>query len=156
MQEAAFGYELTSTGHRRINNVGIIQGDGVDSDTLIELLTLMETQGWSADCILFGSGGSLLQKVNRDTLSFAQKACAILINGQWQGIAKNPVTDSKKKSKEGLLTLARNRDTGELKTMRLDQGAISAPWADIMQLNYHTGKLYNETTLAAVRERASN
>jgi nicotinamide phosphoribosyltransferase len=92
--------------------------------------------------------------VNRDSLKFAQKACALLINGEWRGIAKDPITDHSKKSKEGVLTTVRSRLTGELMAARLDTGPLSSEFEDIMQLIYHTGTLYNETTFAEVRERA--
>jgi nicotinamide phosphoribosyltransferase len=155
MQQEAFGFDVTDKGYKRIRNVGIIQGDGVDSDSLIALLTKMAILGYSADCVVFGSGGSLLMKVNRDTLSFAQKASAILINGEWKGVAKDPITDHGKKSKEGILTLARNAETGELKTVRLDQAPITSPWQDVMQLVYHKGQLFNEVTLEEVRARVA-
>ena len=105
--------------------------------------------------VIFGSGGALLQKVNRDTISFAQKACAILVDGVWKGIAKDPVTDHGKKSKEGILTLARSRMTGEVMTVRLDLAPLNEDFEDLHHLLYHIGTLYNETVLADVRERAN-
>lgn len=156
MQEKAFGYKLTSKGFKQIQYVGVIQGDGVDHDSIIKLLShVVDDLGYSADCVIFGSGGALLQKVNRDSLKFAQKACAILTNDGWIGIAKDPITDHGKKSKEGILTLARDKVTGELVVARLDQKPLDENLEDIMNLIYHTGKLYNETTLSQVRGRAS-
>ena len=89
--------------------------------------------------------------MNRDTLKFAQKACAILTDNGWVGIAKDPITDHGKKSKEGVLTLARNKNTGKLETVRLDLAPLGEEYEDIMQLVYYKGKLYNETTLDEVR-----
>lgn len=155
MQEMAFGYNTTNTGHKQIKHVGIIQGDGVDHAAIKELLDLVIGMGYSADCVIFGSGGALLQKVNRDSLKFAQKACSILVDGMWKGIAKDPVTDHGKKSKEGILTLVRSRMTGELMTARLDQAPLDSEFEDVHRLVYHTGILYNETILSDVRERAS-
>ena len=154
MQEMAFGTRLTSKGFKQINNVGIIQGDGVDHDAIVAVLDMIIGMGYAADCVIFGSGGALLQKVNRDTLSFAQKACAILVDGEWRGIAKDPVTDHGKRSKEGILTLVRSRMTGELATARLDTGPLNEDFEDVHQLVYYLGALYNETTLADVRQRA--
>ncbi|MCK9531857.1 MAG: nicotinate phosphoribosyltransferase [Gammaproteobacteria bacterium] len=154
MQEDHFGVTLTETGHKRINYVGMIQGDGISHTTLIELLDKVIELGYSADVIIFGSGGALLQKVNRDTLKFAQKACSILIDGEWKGIAKDPITDQGKKSKEGILTLARNLATGELETLRIDDG-FPEGYEDAHFLVYYLGKLFNEITLAEVRENAA-
>ena len=47
------------------------------SSEVLEMVT--NELGYAADVVIFGSGGALLQKVNRDTLKFAQKACAILV-----------------------------------------------------------------------------
>jgi nicotinamide phosphoribosyltransferase len=157
MQEKAFGITKTSTGHKKIQYVGVIQGDGVDHSMIHAMLDkITRVLGYSADCVIFGSGGSLLQKVNRDTLSFAQKASAIFINGQWKGIAKDPITDSGKKSKEGVLTTAQNLHTGKLEAVRLDTGPLSDDYKDIMRLVYHCGTLYNEVTLDEIRSRVNS
>ena len=155
MQEMAFGYNLTSTGHKQIRHVGIIQGDGVDHDAIEAVLDMIIEMGYAADCVIFGSGGALLQKVNRDSLRFAQKACAILVDGKWRGIAKDPVTDHGKKSKEGVLTLVRSKMTGELMTARLDKNSLNDEFEDVHRLVYHLGDLYNETTLDEVRTRSN-
>jgi nicotinamide phosphoribosyltransferase len=167
MQEVAFGATMTSKGYKKVNYVGIIQGDGVDRLTLLTMIGNIMTMGYSADCVIFGSGGALLQKVNRDTLKFAQKACAILVERtvmgahgggkvqEWVGIAKDPVTDHGKKSMEGVLTTVRSKVTGELMAARLDGAPLNEEFEDIMQLVYHTGTLYNETTLDEIRARLS-
>lgn len=156
LQEMAFGYTLTKTGHKKINHVGLIQGDGIDSVTLIELLDKVIGLGYTASVIVFGSGGGLLQKVNRDTYKFAQKACAILVDGKWVGIAKDPVTDPGKKSEEGVLTTVRSKATGELMVARLDLGPIDSDFEDIMILLYSMGDLYNETTMDEIRKRVNS
>lgn len=156
LQEMAFGYTLTPRGYKMINSVGIIQGDGVDHMAIKTLLGNIIAMNYAPSCVVFGSGGALLQKVNRDTFKFAQKACAVLLeDGSWKGIAKNPITDPGKKSKEGVLTVARSKMTGELMTARLDQGALSEEFEDIMKLVYFKGQLFNETTLAEIRARCA-
>ena len=112
--------------------------------------------GYSPDVIVFGSGGALLMKVNRDTLKFAQKGSMLLFDdGTTLGIAKDPVTDPGKKSKEGLMTAVRNRITGELSAARLDLGPLGEEFEDIHVLMYHTGNVYNKTKLVEVRGRAA-
>jgi len=114
LQEVAFGSVINSKGYRKINTVGIIQGDGVDHMSIKTLLGNILAMGYSADNVIFGSGGALLQKVNRDTFKFAQKASAVCnAEGDWVGISKNPVTDTGKRSKQGCVSLARSRMTGE-------------------------------------------
>lgn len=174
MQETAFGSDTNAQGYRKIRHVGIIQGDGVDHMAIRTLLGNILAMGYRADNVVFGSGGALLQKVNRDTFKFAQKAASILVRTTvlgahggsvkeaWEGIAKDPITDPGKKSKEGVLTLLRNVKTGELVTGRLDSGVAwptAAPipdgFEDAHVLNYHLGDLYNETSLADIRGRAA-
>jgi nicotinamide phosphoribosyltransferase len=151
MQAKAFGTVTTIQGYKRINNVGVIQGDGISRQTVSEVLTLVTNLKYCADTVIFGSGGALLQKLDRDTLKFAQKACAILVDGKWIGIAKDPVTDHGKKSKEGILTLARAKESGKLYTVRLDLEPLSDWYEDVMQLVYYKGDLYNEITFNEVR-----
>lgn len=156
MQEAAFGSTTNAKGYRKINYVGIIYGDGVDRMNILTMVGNVLAMGYTADCIVFGSGGALLQKVNRDTLKFAQKGSALLFeDGTWLGIAKDPITDAGKKSKEGLMTTVRNKVTGELSPARLDQGPLDDKFEDLHVLMYHTGKFYNQTNLVEVRERAA-
>ncbi len=61
-----------------IRGAGVIQGDGISHATLKKILTSVEEAGFSAQCVAFGMGGGLLQKVNRDTMSFATKLSKIV------------------------------------------------------------------------------
>lgn len=170
--EATFGYTTNAKGFRKINYVGVIQGDGVDHLAIRTLLGHIMTYGWAADNVIFGSGGALLQKLNRDTFKFAQKASAIMIHNyedqstaswgdpemmidMWFGIAKDPITDQGKRSEEGVLTLVRDKITGEMRSFRLEQDFMPDNLEDMHQLVYYYGKLYNETTLDEVRARCA-
>lgn len=157
MQDMAFGHVVNAKGYKKINHVGIIYGDGVDRLNLVTMVgNLVVGMMYTADSIVFGSGGSLLQKVDRDTLKFAQKGSALLYeDGEWVGIAKDPITDPGKKSKEGVMTSVRSKMTGEIMAARLDQCTLNEEFEDLHVLMYHTGTLYNMTTLDEVRARAS-
>jgi nicotinamide phosphoribosyltransferase len=100
-----FGYTVNSKGYKVLNHVRIIQGDGINYQSIDDILTALTELGYSADNIAFGMGGALLQQVDRDTQKFAMKASSVCINGQWISIAKDPVTDPGKKSKAGRVTL---------------------------------------------------
>ena len=72
-----FGNEgsITTTGHKLLPlQVRLIQGDGIDLKTLENILKTVTDLGFSAENWVFGSGGGLLQKFDRDTLKFAIKA----------------------------------------------------------------------------------
>jgi len=156
LQDAAFGHTVNAKGYRKVNHVGIIYGDGVDRLNMLTMLGNLMGMGYAPDCMVFGSGGALLQKVNRDTQKWAQKGSALMYeDGTWVGIAKDPVTDAGKKSKEGVLTTVRSRMTGELMAARLDQYELNEEFEDLHVLMYHTGTLYNRTNLAEARGRAA-
>lgn len=101
MQEAAFGFTLNSKGKKVINNVGIIQGDGINPTSAMMLMQKVIDLGYAPECVVLGSGGGLLQSVTRDTMKFAQKTSAMKIGGLWVDTVKNPITDQGKKSRGG-------------------------------------------------------
>lgn len=121
--------------------IRVIQGDGISEATIEEILTAITADGFSAENIVFGMGAELLQKLNRDTLGFAMKVSAVNINGVWQGVAKQPKTDSFKISRRGRLALVDNQtilldDLGNNSNQLLDKyvdGAIIREelWSDI-------------------------
>lgn len=152
MQRESFGYDTNDKGYKKVRHVGILQGDGVDHMEIKSLLGKIVSMGFSADNIVFGSGGALLQKVNRDTFRFAQKASAILVDDKWVGISKKPTTDLSKASLSGRQTLLRSRLTGEYTNADLDKPCDSE-FEDVLQMVYWNGEVFNETTLDQVRER---
>jgi nicotinamide phosphoribosyltransferase len=102
MQEDAFGFRFNSKGKKVINNVGIIQGDGINPTTASMLMNRVVGLGYAPECVVLGSGGGLLQSVTRDTMSFAMKTSAIKINGEWKDVVKTPITSPGKASKGGI------------------------------------------------------
>ena len=57
--------------------------------------------GWSANNIAFGSGGGLLQKMNRDTQKCAFKCSLATVDNKDIDVFKDPITAPGKKSKKG-------------------------------------------------------
>ena len=106
-----FGTTLNSKGYKVLDpHVRLIQGDGIDLKSMELILQVLDDFGWSADNIAFGSGGGLLQKLNRDTCKFAFKCSSAVIDGEERDVYKDPVTDKGKRSKRGRLMLAHNND----------------------------------------------
>ena len=80
---AQFGTQKNKKGYKLLPPyLRVIQGDGINRDMLERILSAMKAEGWSADNLSFGSGGALLQKLNRDTLKCALKCSWALINDQ--------------------------------------------------------------------------
>ena len=76
-----------------------------------DILETLKQAGYSADNIAFGSGGGLLQKLNRDTMKFAFKCSSIMVNDEERDVFKQPITDRVKNSKKGRLKLVNYRGT---------------------------------------------
>ena len=77
----------------------MIQGDGINYETIKEILEFLKQNKWSSDNIAFGSGGGLLQKMDRDTQKCAFKCCLAIINNKEIPVYKDPITDPGKKVK---------------------------------------------------------
>ena len=52
----------------------VIYGDGLNNEKIDDILNRMIKDGWCASNIIFGVGGNLAQKIDRDTERFAMKA----------------------------------------------------------------------------------
>jgi nicotinamide phosphoribosyltransferase len=128
----------------------VIQGDGVNRDSINEILAKMREQDFSAANISFGMGGALLQKVNRDTLKFAYKCSAVKVNGTWRDVYKDPVTDPGKKSKRGRLELSGSYGNG-FTTVKADGLQV---WDSLLRTVYELGITGNRTTLKEVRQNS--
>lgn len=128
-----FGSVMNSKGFKVLNNVRVIQGDGINAESVASILNSLIYNGYSADNVAFGMGGALLQAETRDSLAYAMKACAARINGEWVDVYKDPITDSGKKSKRGPQVTARN-NAGELQTFRMEPGLEEL---DVMRVVYY-------------------
>jgi nicotinamide phosphoribosyltransferase len=149
-----FGYTTNSKGFKVLNNVRLIQGDGINELTVRTILGAFMAMGWSADNIAFGMGGALLQIVDRDTQKFAMKCSAAEVNGKWIDVVKDPVTDSGKKSKAGRVTLWTN-GTGEyVSSVDEPKQWADRGWTKALVPVFWDGKLEKEYSFDEVRANA--
>jgi nicotinamide phosphoribosyltransferase len=153
--DAKFGSTVNSKGFKVLNNVRLIQGDGVNENTIRTILGSFQAYGYSADNIAFGMGGALLQQLDRDTQRFAMKCSSAEINGKWIDVQKDPITDSGKKSKAGRVQLWTSG--GEF------QSGVDQPkgwtdkgigWVNALETVYRDGKLIQEISFEEVRANA--
>ncbi len=138
--------------------VRVIQGDGIDIGMLNEVLIAVEAAGYSTENVAFGSGGGLLQKVNRDTLRFAMKASYIEVDGIGREVYKQPDTqtgDYNKESKKGRLSLYKVLETGTYFTTNPEKAFEEInegeTFVDMLELVYKDGKLIRDMTFDEVR-----
>ncbi len=148
-----FGTTTNSKGFKVLKNVRIIQGDGVNQESIRAILERLKSEGFSASNIAFGIGGSLLQKISRDTLKFAYKCSAIVTNGEWRDVYKQPITDSGKNSKRGRLNLILD-ENGEYKTVKIEDAETIAAENSQLRSVYENGEMLIDDNLEAIRKRA--
>lgn len=108
--DAAFGSTVNSKGYKVLaSQVRLIQGDGIDAQSLKDITGKIISEGWALENLAFGSGGGLLQKFDRDTAKYAIKCSAVTVNNQIIDVKKSPkewnssgeYVDSFKYSKSG-------------------------------------------------------
>jgi len=153
-----FGYTVNEKGYKVLDpHVRLIQGDGIDFDMLNSILKAMKRTEWSADNIAFGSGGGLLQKLNRDTLKFAFKCSSITINGEERPVFKSPITDKGKKSKQGrlkLICVEGIRGLSYKTVSSVDEPELYRDSQDEMVEVFRNGELIVDQSFADIRKRA--
>jgi nicotinamide phosphoribosyltransferase len=151
-----FGFEVNSRGYKVLNkSVRVIQGDGMNIDSIKTLYDNLLARGWSAENVAVGMGGQLLQGITRDTNRFAMKASAACIDGEWREVYKDPITDKGKTSKKGKVTLWQSGNqfqTSVNTPLRgLENGVV---WTDVLQTVYRNGRLLIDQSFQDIRDRS--
>jgi nicotinamide phosphoribosyltransferase len=160
--DEAFGHVVNSKGFKVLNNVRVIQGDGINPNSIRAILERVTSAGYATDNVAFGMGGALLQQLNRDTQKFALKCSAARVNGEWIDVYKEPVTDKGKMSKRGRMTLLQHREYGTFKTVpvppeakSLDEVVKPLGFDDALITVWEDGRIVNDQTFADIRARAN-
>ncbi|VDM95346.1 unnamed protein product [Thelazia callipaeda] len=142
---------INSKGYRLLPSyLRVMQGDGICYESIGKILDAVTRNKWSADNIVFGTGGALLQKLDRDTQKCAFKCSHVVINGESRDVWKSPTTDAGKQSKRGRLILERRED-GSLVTVEKGQGDSSK---DVLVTVFENGRLLVDYSLEEIRDRA--
>lgn len=119
-----FGYTTSANGFKVLKHVKILQGDGVNPQSINAICDSMILQGFAISNIVFGMGGALLQKCDRDTFNFAIKCSNAIVNGENVEVFKDPITASNKASKKGKFKLTYDTDM-RLTTISADENTRS-------------------------------
>ena len=153
-----FGYTVNEKGYKVLPpQVRVIQGDGVNYDAIKDMYKALKDNGISAENLVLGMGGALLQKVDRDTQKFALKCSYAEVSGEGVIVQKSPtemdadgnITGSFKKSKGGRLKLVKVDEA--FKTV---QQSEYPELKDEMVTIFENGELLQESTFEEVRDRA--
>ncbi len=157
-----FGERINAKSYRVLPpQVRVIQGDGIQLESIRHILQTLEKEKIAAENIVFGMGGKLLQGVHRDTQNFAIKCSYTEIAGQGRSVVKHPVEmdadgvlgRSFKRSKAGQLVLRRHHGSGAFETTSSTD--VHAPaWSDdLLQPVFEDGRMLRTWTFEAVREQ---
>jgi len=161
-----WGFTYNGKGFKVLDNVRVIQGDGIDINDVKAIVDALLAEKFSISNIAFGMGGGLLQKNNRDTLKFAMKACARYEDGQWIDVYKDPIiydaktwepiSSSFKKSMAGRLELVHNEVTDDYKTVRIEEvnDYVVQGYKPMLETVWDSGELIRDMTMDQVRENA--
>ncbi len=145
-----FGHTVNSKGYKVLPpQVRVIQGDGVNKDSIEEILKTMKIQGYSADNVAFGMGGKLLQFLHRDNFNFAFKCSSAVVNGQQRDVYKEPIGSTTKQSKRGRLALVNSMQGLATVCGKEDNSE------DILETVFENGKLLRDDSFSTIRQRAS-
>jgi nicotinamide phosphoribosyltransferase len=113
------------------------------------LKRLME-MGYATTNLVIGVGG-ILRNWTRDTLGFAVKATYVEVGGSPRAIEKDPITDHKKKSHKGLLSLTWD---DEHKYVTHDECTPEEEDNTMLKVIYRDGVVLKTYALDEIRKRA--
>jgi nicotinamide phosphoribosyltransferase len=156
MQE--FGFTVNEKGYKVLPpQVRVIQGDGISYSSIPVIYEALRNAGISAENLVLGMGGALLQRVNRDTQEYALKCSFAQVNGKEINVQKNPLEldangntrVSFKKSKYGKQVLV--KENGVFKSY----AASEAPQlADELVTVFENGEIMKQYTFDEIKKRA--
>lgn len=146
---AGFGGTTTSTGFRVLHDqVRVLWGDGIDPKGIRTIANHLHQNDFAVENMVFGMGGGLLQRCDRDTQRFAFKSSAQYRDGAWHDVQKDPL-DSSKASKGGRLKLV-HPVGGPYHTVRIED-----PGDDLLELVFLNGDIVRHQTFAEIRANAA-
>jgi nicotinamide phosphoribosyltransferase len=148
-----FGSTTNQKGFKVLHpSVRVIQGDGINQDSIPYIMDNLLSAGYSMDNLTFGMGGGLTHGPGRDEFSFSMKATARYGDDGWVDLLKEPKTDSGKKSLKGLVhTTYRN---GELETVVGNNFSCFSADEEGWRLYFCEGEVVYSPSFGEVRSRA--
>lgn len=145
-----FGYTVNSKGYKELPpQVRIIQGDGIDYISLGMICQVLTDNDWSINNIAFGSGGGLLQKLDRDTQKCAFKCSYACVDGKEINVSKTPLHSPGKKSKAGKMTV--NKRDNTIVTLC---GSMRDKNDDMLETVFLNGSIIKEYSWEQIKENS--
>jgi len=155
---AIFGYTLNDRYYKVLNhNVRVIQGDGMDEESIIKLYNDIIENKWSSDNLFVGAGSGLLQLNNhRDLIRAAIKPSFGIINDKLVNFQKVPASDMTKASKTGELKLhpGLNNNYRTISSVGESSAQFNG-YVDVLRTVYLDGKMVNKSSFEQIIENSN-
>jgi len=160
MENNNVGYIINSKGFKVFNKYSILFGDGINSNTIDTILSVMYLRGYSSENFSFGMGGALMQgsdntSNNRDTMGWALKCSSITLETEngivERDVFKDPITDKGKTSLKGKVTTYYNPVTETYFIDKVNADFDNSSY-DVLETVFENGKMIKEYTLSEVRD----
>ena len=130
--------------------VGLLYGDSITLERQKQIYLRLEGARMAACNLVLGVGSFTYQFKSRDSLGFAMKATAVVVNGELRPIFKQPKTDDgTKNSLKGLIRV----ELEDGKYVAYDEQTEAQEKQGCLETVFKDGKLVKEYTLAEIRER---
>lgn len=147
-----FGWNTTSKDYRYPSTkVGLLYGDSITLERQKQIYLRLENAHMAACNLVLGVGSYSYQYASRDSLGFAIKATACVVNGELKEIFKHPKTDDgTKNSLKGLIAVYKGLDG---KYTATDQVSIEEEKEGCLETVFEDGILKKEYSLEEIRQR---
>ena len=137
----SYGGTVNSKGYKVLHpSVRVLQGDGVNYNSIMQILDRMKQEKFSIDNIGFGMGSKLLQGVGRDDYGFAYKVSHAVVDGVSVDVFKQPIGDKSKTSKKGIVYVDSNFEYTPVK-----------PDVDMLKTVYKNGVLVKSVSFSDIK-----
>lgn len=148
-----FGWNTTINDYRYPSTkVGLLYGDSITLERQKQIYMRLENAHMAACNLVLGVGSFSYQYASRDSLGFAVKATACVINGELKEIFKHPKTDDgTKNSLKGLVAVYKNIPDGRYYVV--DQVSEKEEQQGCLETIFLNGVLTKDYSLSEIRKR---
>jgi nicotinamide phosphoribosyltransferase len=145
-----FGGTTNDKGFKTLDtHIGVIYGDAMNYTRVDTILRRLAEQGFAANNVVYGFGSYNYTYVTRDTYGFALKSTAVIVDGEYRAIWKDPKTDNgTKKSQKGFVVV--NPDLTYTDKLTPQE---YAEHKNALQVVFKDGTSQNAQTFKEIRER---
>ncbi|HEV8508669.1 MAG TPA: nicotinate phosphoribosyltransferase [Chitinophagaceae bacterium] len=154
-----FGFSINEKGYKVLpSQVRVIQGDGINFETIQSIYSALKVNGISAENLVLGMGGALLQKLDRDTQKFAFKCSYAEMNGRGIDVQKHPIEMDHHGS---IVRSFKQSKAGRLKLICTEQGyktvkeKESPEYKNELVTVFENGKILREFDFEEIRSRVA-